>query len=108
MRKHYTRMKLCYAYSNMNPRDKSLWFEYKEVRKRWKHKLEVLNSLPPEKARFRWDREEKRWRPVSVVDHRAILKKEVHKLGYRLLELALYLFENGWIAPDFTQEELQK
>lgn len=101
-------MKLCYSYSNMNPRDKSLWFEYKEVRKLWKHNIEVLKDLPPEKKRFRWDQEEDRWRPVIKIDRRVVIKKEAQKLGYRLLELALYLFENGWIAPDFTQEELQK
>lgn len=101
------KMKMCYAYSNLSPREKWLWSEYKRIRADWKFQSEVLEGIPEEKPRLHWDYTESRWRPSHQVTRKDIIRKEVHRLGYRLLELALYLYKAGYIAPDFTQEELQ-
>lgn len=100
------KMRTCRAYSNLSPRDKWLWTEYKRIRSEWIRLREVIKSMPEEKPKFYWDRKEARWRPREDTSRLTHYLRQEHKLGFRLLELALYLYKAGYIAPDFTREQL--
>lgn len=103
----YIKMRLCMAYSNLPPREKWLWSEYQRVRSEWVRLSEIIDSLPREKPRFRWDREEMRWRPTEDRSRLTHYRRQEHKLRYRLTELALYLYKSRYIAPDFTEDQLR-
>ena len=99
-------MRHCYAYSNMPPREKSLWMEYKQVRQAWANMGSLIQQLPEEKPRYRWDQEETRWRPQGPNPRVVWYKQQEHKLGYRMVELAQYLLSAGYLVPEFTKDQL--
>lgn len=102
------KMRLCRSYSNLTKTEKLIWSEYKIVRNDWK-RLEALwhnEEKPKPKFKYCWD--ENRYRPMRQVTRYDELHKDYMKRGYRLLELALYLYAFGYIAPDFTSEDLNK
>ena len=101
-----TKMRLCRAYSNLPRTMKLVWAEYKDVRAEWKRLEERLHHTEKPKPRYKLDPETGRPRIVKKVTYWDKLYEAYMNRGYRLLELALYLRTEGYIAPDFTREQL--
>lgn len=101
-------MKLAYAYSNMSEREKHWWNEYKRVRSMWIHTKQVVAEMGPEKPRYFFDSEANRWRPSRTITRNMILRKEAAELYRRLHVLASYLYQSGYVAPDFKRSDLKK
>lgn len=101
-------MKLAYAYSNMSAREKAWWAEYKRIRSLWKHTLQVVAELGEDKPRYYYDQNEKRWRPSRTVSRSSMIRKEASSLHRRLTELANYLYQSGYVAPDFKRSDLKR
>ena len=106
--KSLRKMKTSFAYSNLDPRSKSIWWEYKAVRKEWVALKEERAKLGIEKPHFYYDHKEKRIRPSGRLTRHAILRIEEMKKYRRLVELASYLVQQDLLAPDFTADQLSR
>ena len=102
------KMRLCRAYSNLPKTMKLVWNEYKIVRAEWKRLEERLHNMEKPKPRYTLDTQTGRPRIMKKITHWDELYKAYMNRGLRLLELALYLRTEGYIAPDFTREDLDK
>lgn len=102
------KMRLCRSYSNLTKTEKLIWSEYQIVRSDWKRLEALWHNEEKPKPRFKYDTKEQRIRPIVKITRYDELHREYMKRGYRLLELALYLYNFGYIAPDFTSEILSK
>lgn len=103
-----TKMRLSRSYSNLDPFLKSIWHEYIRVRKDWKHYEALLNVTEKPKPRYKYDIESQRYRPISHITRWNEINELYTKSRYRLLELALYLYNFDYIAPDFNEKDLYK
>lgn len=103
----YTKMRLCNAYSNMPRLVKDVWIEYQEVRAQLMTTKTVLQRMPEDKIKMVWDAQEKRHRPSPLPTLKDEARAKHTRLTRRLTELAQYLYDFKYIAPDFNRASLE-
>ena len=103
-----TRMRTAFAYSNLKEPMKSYWNEYKRLRPQWQLLEEQVKSIGPKKPHFAWDKVEKRFRPVAKLTWEDELRRKCFKANRRMIELAYFMYELGYIAPDFISHDFEK